>query len=246
MNAEPVGTICVVTVPGGRYTNFWISVIRQLAVPPSPVNLDIRISSLNVARTRNEALRAAKGDWIWFLDDDHEWDPHTLERLLARNVDVVAPVVLKREDPFGPVHMIRIPEEHRPPNQPENGWGAMALMPGESGLVPVDAVGGAGLLIRRRVWEAMEPPWFTCGQMGAPDVLSEDVAFCAAAKAAGFQPYVDIDETLTHFMLAGIEPVRGPDGEWATCIKIGGTKVLIPAAQPKIQIPKPPKLSLAI
>jgi glycosyltransferase involved in cell wall biosynthesis len=36
-----------------------------------------------ISRTRNTALRAARGDWVAFLDDDNEWAPEYLERQLA-------------------------------------------------------------------------------------------------------------------------------------------------------------------
>ena len=36
-----------------------------------------------VSRTRNTAIRLARGQWIAFLDDDNEWPPNYLERQLA-------------------------------------------------------------------------------------------------------------------------------------------------------------------
>jgi glycosyltransferase involved in cell wall biosynthesis len=36
-----------------------------------------------ISRTRNTALRLARGEWIAFLDDDNEWVPEYLERQLA-------------------------------------------------------------------------------------------------------------------------------------------------------------------
>jgi glycosyltransferase involved in cell wall biosynthesis len=36
-----------------------------------------------ISRTRNSAIRLARGEWIAFLDDDNEWPPDYLERQLA-------------------------------------------------------------------------------------------------------------------------------------------------------------------
>src|SRR5687768_12700264 len=36
-----------------------------------------------ISRTRNTAIRLARGEWIAFLDDDNEWAPDYLDRQLT-------------------------------------------------------------------------------------------------------------------------------------------------------------------
>lgn len=236
-----LGTIAILTTDHGRYTRFWTSCFQQDL--PGPVKLEIMISSVNLAEARNRVLREAQGDWVWFLDDDHYWDGDLLKELLAREVDIVAPVVLKREHPFGPVHMLRVPEAHRPAGKEHIQFGMMALASGQSGLFEVDAVGTAGMLIRRRVWEALPFPWFTCGEMGNREVLSEDLYFCTEARKAGFKVHVDLDRWFGHLMTAGVRAARDSrTGEWFTAIDIGGSTIMVPAAQPTFSIPAGPRI----
>lgn len=55
-------------------------------------------SSLGIAVSRNEALRLAKTEFVWFCDADDEWEPHILGSLLEGaddNVDVIVARALR-------------------------------------------------------------------------------------------------------------------------------------------------------
>lgn len=171
------------------------------------------------------AVKACKGDWLWFMDDDHSFPPDLLLKLIERKVDVVAPLYLTRRSPFGPV-MAGAPFEgtsKRP---------FYRLSPQLAGLREVDAVGTAGMLIRRHVWEAIDPLWFTLGQIedGEADGFAEDLSFCRRVRKAGFKIHVDLDNPMGHRLGAVVTPVRLQDGRWATKISLGGREVLIPPA----------------
>lgn len=220
-----VGTVGILTAEAGRFARFWHSIL-QMGVPGS-VNMITKFS-LNIAQARNEILDEARGDWVWFMDDDHIFDPQLLVRLLARGVDVIQPLVLSRYAPFAPVAM-------GPPTSGGVSYWRYALQPGESGLKRVRVVGCAGMLVRRHVWEAIEKPRFEMGQV-ARDAISEDVTFCQKVRQAGFQVYLDLDNTMDHMNVGAVRPVRKPDGTWVTMLMFGNAVIEIPAAAPKYAI----------
>lgn len=67
------------------------------------------------------------------------------------------------------------------------------------GLQRVDAVGGSGLLIQRRVLESYGPPYFRC-EYDDQGMLSksEDFWFCERAKEQGFEVWADFGLVQQH------------------------------------------------
>lgn len=221
------GTIGVLTTEQSRFTRFWMALLTE-AMPPE-TKLIVKMS-LSIAEARNEVLKEATGDWVWFMDDDHTFEPLLLRKLLSRNVDIIQPLVLTRYAPFAPVIM-----------GPPTGEGAKhwryALTSAEStGIKEVHVVGCAGMLIRRRVWEAMEYPYFENSHY-AKDSISEDVGFCLKARELGFKVWVDLDNRLGHLNVGEVWPERDPDtGEWYTRLIFGQETIKLPAAKPKKRI----------
>lgn len=88
----------------------------------------------------------------------------------------------------------------------------------------VEHTGSSGMLIRRRVLDALEPPWFELG-----NGISEDVAFCRKARAAGFSVHVDLGGWLTHLTVAAIRAFwHEEERRWMTGFDIAdGTKLSI-------------------
>lgn len=214
------GTIGILTAEDGRYSRFWLAMM-DLHLPPG-VRLITKFS-LNIAQARNEILRDAHGEWVWFMDDDHTFAPDTLKRLLARGVDLIQPLVLTRYAPFSPVYM-------GPKDPKSSGHWRYALEDGETGLKPVHIIGCGGMLVRRRVWETLSPPWFTNSGTDV-DVVSEDIAFCNRAREAGFQPYVDLETPMGHINVGEVWPDRLPDGKWATRIAFGNASITVGKAK---------------
>jgi hypothetical protein len=181
---------------------------------------------VDVAKMRNEVLKEMEGDWCWFIDDDHTFSGDLLQKLLARDVDVVQPVVLKRYSPFGPVHM--------GPKLPDNEahW-QFALTQGDPiGLKEVHIVGAAGCLIRKHVIDKVGFPWFEIGRL-EPDGLGEDIIFCRKAKALGFRIWCDLENPLGHLNVGAVTPKRKPDGNWYIELEFGNQKFEVPVPEPK-------------
>lgn len=224
---EPEGTICILTAEAGRFTRFWLSFAYLLALC-GPVHLIVKFN-LNIAQARNEAFREAKGKWVWFVDDDHTFEPYLLHKLLGRNVPIIQPLVLTRVAPFSPVVMGQATGDNKAhwkialtPNLPKDG-------------MKVEVIGAAGMLVRREVWEAIPDPWFEFGAIQS-DVTSEDMIFCRKARAAGFEIWVDLEHTMSHMNVGEIWPVRQEDGSWITRVIIGNQAMDIPAATPKYKV----------
>jgi hypothetical protein len=190
------GTVAVTADEAGRYTQFAIS-MQGLQIPDGSRTL-WQIGN-DIAGNRNGACAQLDGDWIWFIDDDHAFSPDLLLRLLAHNVDIVAPVCLRRVQPFLPVACIDADFLDL------DGYGS-------DGLVEVEHTGSSGMLISRRVIEHVDAPWFTLH-----NGISEDVAFCRKARAAGFDIHVDLGARLGHITTAVIWPAWDADRErWLT------------------------------
>jgi len=215
------GTITILSGDCGRYPQVWAD-LQRLELP-GPVQWDVRYPGCGIAKARNAALREAKGEWLWFVDDDQAVPPQTLVRLLAREVPVVGALYLTRRYPFGPV-MTDAPHEQgvRP---------FYRLTPERRGLMAVEAVGTGGMLIRRAVWEAIPPPWFTLGQPedGPPDGFAEDLSFCRRVRAAGIEIYCDLDDPLGHRLQAVVTPVWRGD-HWVTEVTVDRLVVGVPPA----------------
>lgn len=124
-------------------------------------------------------------DWVLYVDSDCVPPPFAFEQILHWEVDLVGGVVCERFPPFAAVVL----------KTPESRW-RLHDMP-RQGLEPVAACGTGFLLVRRPVFQAMDAPWFRCGQIIA-DLLLEDVEFCFRAKAAGVQPFVDCGLRIGH------------------------------------------------
>ena len=164
---------------------------------------------------RNDLCRAVLAEGyshLWFMDDDHAFAPDMLERLLAHDKALVSPLCLTRVYPFTPVQYAS-----------NNGTAYLPIPLSEApedGLVEIVAGGCAGMLIRRDVIEAIEPPWFEYADR------SEDIIFCEKAVAAGFDLWCDVGCLLGHITTAVVTPARTDQG-WATGLRVGGDLDLI-------------------
>ena len=155
-----------------------------------------------------QALYTRPGlEWAWIMGDDHRFAPDTLIRLLDRDVDCVAPVCTHRHPPFNSTVM-RINEDGT-----SRGLKIQELPTrGMHKLADNEACGDAGLLIRKRVLDGIERPWYDTRRSGS--FSSDDAAFTHRVKQAGFDVYVDCETSIGHITPMTITP-RLVDGEWS-------------------------------
>lgn len=187
----PPGHIGLITGDLARFPSVYSSLLSLYV----PENTSWSIArGVGIADNRNEVVRTMKGDWLWFIDDDMCFGPRTLLALLESNSDIVAPVVANRKPPFLPLAYKRHGEGYRP-----FAWHEMP----QHGLQWVDACTAGGILIKRRVLDAIGDPWFAEGQL-RPDKLSEDMTFCAQAITHGFQPKVNCSVRAEHLTVCAV------------------------------------------
>lgn len=198
-----------------------------------------------------QALRLGK-DYVWFMGDDHAFSPDLLKKLLAHDLDLVVPLCLMRNAPYRPVNWVR--DDYWQSGDPCVRCRQREPLPTTSyceecveivriegapvkridlndypdgGLVEIAYAGAAGLLVKRAVFEAIEPPWFETGT-GITARVGEDVNFCRKARAVGFKIYTDLDSVLGHLSTTAVWPVREHDGWTFGFSMMGGFKITLP------------------
>lgn len=203
----------VIVVPSStlaRFIAFELSVEALLV--PSGSHLS-RAMSANIALNCNEAVRLYPEAWgYWFIDDDHQFDQHTLLRLMAHDQPVVVPVTCLKDPSFLPV--LYKGERVDP------ATGFKQFMPytwreldGLTGLVDVFACGRSGMLVRRDVFQTIPGPWFQMGQTN-PEYAGEDMYFASVLRARGIPIKADLDLTFGHIGPVASWPTRQADGRF--------------------------------
>lgn len=193
------GTVGICAQETGRYSAF----AESLAVLQTPAGTTISWAYGDTVAGRNLLVNGMQGDWIWFMDDDHVFEPDLLLHLLAHEVDVVVPVCLMRQQPFFPVERVSMGESLDLKASPMTG------------LVEVHSAGTAGMLIRRNVLEAMRLGSTSTVpvQVFEKGPTSEDYLFCEKVRSLGFKIHCDLGAQLGHMTATAIWPGRTSEGE---------------------------------
>jgi hypothetical protein len=199
----PPVKVGIITGDLGRYVEF-NNAMYALLLPVGSNYQNIRGNGF--AYNRNLLVREMDPEieYLWFIDDDHTFDPGIVMNLITRGVDIVQPMCVTRKPPYNPYgYRFADGDYHTIP------W---AKFP-KSGLFEVDAVGTGGMLVHRRVFDAMPDPWFEEGKLG-PEHLGEDLWFCKKAKELGFKIYVDCDNPMGHLSTHAVWPMQTPQADW--------------------------------
>lgn len=203
-----------------RFDECWENTRR-----PSGIIVKTRYQTYDVGHARNLAIRYAQklnAKWVWLLDDDQTWEPNLLVNLLNRKVDIVQPLTLMRMAPWLPVGF---------KGKPGDELGMMVLQKDWEPLEPVLVSGGGCLLIRQKVWEAIEAPWFRPGYAtSGRGTQGEDTAFGVLANERGFTVYLDTENVCGHITSCEIRPARDASGEWLTQLVFPDQTLNIPPA----------------
>lgn len=214
------GLVGVIAQETGRYSMF-ASSLSEMRLP-SGWEVKWRFG-WNIGHSQDalvqEMIHRDK-DWFWLMGDDHVFSPDLLEKLLAHDLDIVVPLCLMRNPPYRPViwaspdsedDMNRVDLDDHP----------------DGGLIEVCLAGGAGMLVKRHVFEALGEPWFEAGR-GHTAKVGEDYNFCDKARAAGFKVHCDLDSLLGHCSTTVVWPVREPDGWTYGFSMVGGFQITMP------------------
>lgn len=207
--SQACGTIGLCTQQLARYTDFWLA-YQALVRPATTAYLNMQ--GMDVTGNFNRMVNEMAGDWLWILGDDHTFAPDILVNLLAHEVDVVVPLVLKKDAPFDPV--VYAGEEG---HDEATGltYHRVALLP-QTGLHEIYAAGSAGMLIRKHVLDALERPVFETSH----GVQNEDLVLCRKVREAGFKIWCDVDQKMGHIGLHTVYPMW--DGSrWGSILDFG-------------------------
>jgi len=218
MSEHPPGTIIVAAGEFLRFGAFVNSMLQVLHPPKTEILIK---QSMAVVDNLNNCLQrmSPESEWVWIQADDQSWQPDALLRLLEREVDVVVPLILKRNPPYHAVAFKDFVEGQ--------GYLPYSLdeLPG-TGLVPVHSAGSGGMLIRRHVLEAVGVPqdapweerhWFV---YGARQHMNEDLVLCERMSAAGFDIYLDVEVQFGHSASYIVQPVY-ENGRWGIGLNMG-------------------------
>jgi hypothetical protein len=139
---------------------------------------------------RNNLVKTAldiKADYLLFVDADMRFPKDTLKILMAHDKDIIGVNATTRSEPVKPTAK----------NMHINEDNSIDWMPiysnAKTGIDMADGIGCGVMLIKRKVIEGMEEPYFYFEQLPGNKILGEDIYFCVKAKDAGFDTWVDHD-----------------------------------------------------
>lgn len=231
------GTIGIISGELARYATFTYDVARLayecvglLAGPP------MWQRGADICANRNRVVMGSAGEWIFWLDDDHRAGPEVVRTLVnkmeAHELDILSAFVCRRQPPFKPVVSLPDPAaEHglRDPRLEE--LPAPHVIPDGVWHLPLGStVGGAGVVVRRRVYDALAWPWYE-GYKLDPGLLMEDTYFAVKAGEKGFRVGIDLKTPLWHTHLHHARPSYSRDDGWGVEIDFEGTDPTKPWVQ---------------
>lgn len=177
-----------------------VHALMALRYPPGSF-LYMETDSSTIAAKRNELVRKLlekpEFKWILFLDSDMTPPPDTIVKLLATHRDIVSALCVKRKPPYCPCVSLEHPVPETVLSPSGVGTTPLSQYGGPDPVKEVDLTGTGCLLVHRRVFESMEPPWFEA----SPEGDGEDYAFCRKARAAGFKIFCDTNQWVAVGML---------------------------------------------
>jgi len=198
------GVIALTCGELARYSVFYDSLLNM----DKPEGTEI-IQSRGVIIAENRSILAEEAisrgcDWIFYVDDDQVFEKDTLTKLLARDVDIVSGLYLQKSPPFPPLYYEERYEDK----------GLKRSYLETSGMQKVVGVGAGCLLIKTKVFEKLDKPYFRFGSFG------EDFDFCLRAAERGFDIWLDLETPVGHLATMTIWPMRDDEG-WHTKITRG-------------------------
>ena len=216
----------------GRWTPFW-QCLDRLERPGAPGEWRLEVQPNNsVAYARNVIAQKAldeERDWVFFLDDDLEFSPDVLLKLLERDEDIVIGLSMSRFRRDGAAHCAHKPLWSNRPLDWSNGhpiWTPIdAIALGPNGLMPLTSGTGGGVLIRTSVFRTLPPLWWTIGQIRA-DCYFEDIWFYQRCVEAGIPIWGDPTVRFGHIHHVTLWPHQDADGTWSTVVADGFTGFL--------------------
>lgn len=145
----------------------------------------------SIADARNslvEQAQMAGAEWLLMCDTDQVYPHDTLTKLLSHRKDICGVRVHRRWPPYDPIFYRGELGKYLSVSEEE-------MYGGE--LIEVDATGTGCLLFNMAVFDKIEFPWFAF-TMHEGKPVGEDIGFCAKAREAGCEIYIDTSIEVGH------------------------------------------------
>ncbi len=165
---------------------FASSLMALQLTPETRVIWNVR-SMIDTARNTlvTRALEDEKTTHLFMIDDDGVFEPDTLQKLLAHDVDIVGALMFKRRPDYEPCVF----------RKRENGTFEPIL---PRVFQEVDVIGTGCILIKMKVFKKLEFPYFSTYYDEKKIHWGVDFDFCKKATAAGFKIFCDTDVQPKH------------------------------------------------
>lgn len=187
-----------------RFSNFWDSLIHLQFPPRTQVAI---CRGAVISKNRNslaDMFLQSEATHLFYADDDQIFPPETLKRLVTHDKPVISGLYLSRIFPFLP---------HIYDTETQNGFvGHRFFNPLDKGLIEVLASGAGCLLVKREVFEKLEKPYWTLGQIDKVE-WSDDIDFLRRVRKAGYKVYVDMNCPIGHMITGTVWPEK-IEGHW--------------------------------
>ena len=167
-----------------------------------------KVSGTYVCKARNAAVtlelshkKRQTYDWDYFLsmDADMAFSPENVQRLIDLDLDIVS---MGYQGRIGQLTDRIVAGHWNPPGDIPGLSNIEYWFPAwDTGLKEADWCGMGACLIKKKVFEAMEHPYYRHIVVDRGDCASEiteDMSFCILAKRAGFQTWVDLNNRAVH------------------------------------------------
>lgn len=210
------GTIVICSGRATAYSSF-VGCMLNTQIPEG-TELRLTISAF-VDENRNESIKRSKGEWVWFVDDDHIWEPDLLLKLLDHDKDIVVPFTPRKFPPFDPVLF----KGYNPINKTLLRIDLKDIKPS---LIEVYAAGAAGMLIKRKVFEKISYPWFEIKREDGT-IYGEDIMFSQKARENGFKIFADLNLKMGH-IADHIVNYDYRDEKWNVRLDLGEQNIFLP------------------
>lgn len=186
--------VLVVMPCGESVKSTTVNHLGHLLISYPPGMISFGVSEGATAATQNTACETIKEHpeftHLMLIDSDQTFPPEILGKLLDRDKDIVGIPYRARYDVHQRFHFPLDLE-----NPEISAVRPIGEDPGDRrGIVAVAAMPSGLMLIKRRVIDTLDHPYFfmTYGATRNDD-MSNDVNFCLKARKAGFRVYSDLD-----------------------------------------------------
>jgi len=160
------------------------------------VNLAIEIGGY-VAHNRNALVKTAreKGmDYIMFIDNDMVFQPSSIQRLLDADKNIIGCNYNARGVPGKPIiSTVKMVDPNTDPN-----YGKTMTVEFPAQMFKVFGLGTGFMLIKTKVFEKLEKPYFEAYEDPDGSHHTEDIEFCARAHKKGFNVWCNPTIKLGH------------------------------------------------